>query len=708
METESFRVVRDQVAAGRDPVALREFFIALNRELGSALESNGELDAARAGRLCLALVAANSEMTVETLAQLLTDATLRFHDPLVAVIFEAAGSAPALLTFLADIVESESSLLQFRVRALEALVTKSPGHADADPVGLQAQLTLRFLNAVLDELDRGLIGNPDDPYARWAEGFEALTLPSPAAEGPDILEWAREALGRLAAAPAAPETVRLVLRILRANAPLPPWHPAAGPAVAGPGGAGTALVVDKAILVVLGAAGARWRGQSRVTGRPARPGLELWPFNERVLEAALVDSAQPPRARAMAAGLLRVLDHASPAMSLSPRAELYSELFLAPHRRAATAEAPSFDRVPIVGTAERLDLLIEALGDDCEWIRRAAAEACQWVATRHPAWFKPRHYTTLLSFLSDEDPGIRVCTMRTFRALAGFRTRRVAAVVDDISARLHDDGEGEDEEERARRDLEIALGITTDRLVDDVEQLQGEVQMLEGRRRDLLDYIEKQAMRVGEEIHHEVLNTLTSYLATAIDEEDYDDAKHRLANLVAELRRVMNNLYPRDLEAEGFLQTIRNRLRDTKAQLERRRPGCSVELVCPPDIVDSTVEGFLRERAHVVLLYRILLEGIINARKHSGGSSIRVVARRPASGILEIAVCDNGSGGGGPFGEHAGMALMRQRAEEIGADIAYRVVPGGGTMVMVSLRRPEVAELGERSPRGISAAGAVS
>jgi signal transduction histidine kinase len=708
VETESFRVVRDQVAAGRDPITLRAFFIALNRELGSALESHGGLDAARAGRLCLALVAANSEMTVVTLAELLTDATLRFHDPLIAVIFEAAGTEPALLSFLADIVESESSLLQFRVRALEALVTKLPGQVDADPVDLQAQLTLRFLNGVLDELDRGLVGNVDDPYARWTEGFEALTLPSGGGDGPDILEWAREALGRLATAPVAAETVRLVLRILRANAPLPPWHPAADPAVASPGRAGTALVVDKAILVVLGAAGARWRGENRGGSRPARPGLELWPFNERVLEAALVDSAQPPRARAMAAGLLRVLDHASPAMRLSPRAELYSELFLAPHRRAAAVESPSFDRVPIVETEERLDLLVEALGDDCEWIRRAAAEACQWVATRHPAWFQPRHYTTLLPFLSDEDPDIRVCTMRTFRVLAGFRTRRVAAVVDNISARLHDDGESEDDEERARRDLEIALGITTDRLVDDVEQLQREVQALEGRRRDLLEYIEKQAMRVGEEIHHEVLNTLTSYLATAIDEEDYQDAKHRLANLVAELRRVMNNLYPRDLEAEGFLQTIRNRLRDTKAQLERRRPGCSVELVCPPDIVDSTVEEFLRERSHVVLLYRILLEGIINARKHSGGSSIRVVVQRPVPGILELAVCDDGSGGGGPFGEHAGMALMRQRAEEIGADIAYRVVSGGGTMVIVSLRRPEVAEVGERSPRGISAAGAIS
>jgi signal transduction histidine kinase len=708
LETESFRLFCDKVAADGDPSALREFFVALNRELGSTLEAGNGLDVGRAGDLCLVLVEANSEATGGTLADLLREATLQFHDPLVAVMFEAAGQAPALLTLLADIVDSENYLLQFRVRALEALVTKLPGDTDADPIGLEIQPTLRFLNSVLDELQRGLATSLGDSYARWAESFAALTLPSPGGDEPEILEWAAEALGRLASAPTARETVRLVLRLLRANAPLPSWHPAAGASVARPGRPGTALVVDKAILVVLGAAGARWRAEARGPSRPARPGLELWPFNERVLEAALVDSAQPPRARAMAAGLLRVLDHASPSMHLSPRAELYSELFLAPHRRGVRGETPTPDRLPAIETEEQLDLLLEALGDNCYWIRRAASETCHRVATQHPVWFRPQHYTALLPFLSDDDPGIRVATMRTFQALAGFRSGRVAAVVDNISARLHDEGDGEDEEERARRDLEIALGITMDRLVDDVEQLQREVQALESRRRDLLEYIEKEAVRVGEEIHHEVLNTMTSYLATAIDEEDYRDAKFRLANLVAELRRVMNNLYPRDLETEGFLQTIRNRLRDTKAQLERRRSGCEVELDCPPEITDSTVAEFLADRSHLVLLYRIILEGIINARKHSGGSSVRVCVREPDQGVLEITVCDNGSGHGGPFGQNAGIALMRHRAEEIGAEIAYRAAPDGGTMVVVRVMRPDVAGVNDRSPRGISTADAVS
>lgn len=287
--------------------------------------------------------------------------------------------------------------------------------------------------------------------------------------------------------------------------------------------------------------------------------------------------------------------------------------------------------------------------------------------------------------------------MRTFQVLASFRSRRLAAVVDDIAARLHDDEEVDNAEERARRDLESALGITMDRLVEDVERLQREVGALEGRRRELLRYIEMQAVRVGEEIHLEVLNTLTGYLATAVDERDYPEATRRLDGLVSELRRIMNNLYPRDLETEGFLQTIRNRLRDTEAQMHRTVPGCAVRLDGSPGITDASIHACVAEPAHVVLLYRIVPEAIVNARKHAQGRSIGVVIRAPDPESLEIAIQDDGAGHGGPFRENVGMALMRQRAEEIGAAITYQAAADGGTTVLVRLTTLDGSG---RSPRG--------
>jgi signal transduction histidine kinase len=260
-------------------------------------------------------------------------------------------------------------------------------------------------------------------------------------------------------------------------------------------------------------------------------------------------------------------------------------------------------------------------------------------------------------------------------------------VVGDIAARIHGDtGDGDEAAEvEARRNLEIALGITMDRLVDDVEQLQKDVHVLEARRGELLQYIETQAIRVGEEIHHEVLNTLTGYLATALDEGNYADSQTWLEALTQELRRIMNNLYPRDLETEGFLETIRNRLRYAKQHLERRGRACEVVVDCPPEITDAAIAASAGGSSHVVLLYRIVLEAISNARKHSGGTFIGVSVRAPAPGAVEIRISDNGGAGGGPFSENAGMALMRRRAEEIGAGIEYRSTSDGGTTVAIRL-----------------------
>jgi signal transduction histidine kinase len=234
-------------------------------------------------------------------------------------------------------------------------------------------------------------------------------------------------------------------------------------------------------------------------------------------------------------------------------------------------------------------------------------------------------------------------------------------------------------------------------LLERVDELQGEVLRLENRREQLLTYLEKQAFRIGEEIHHEVLNTLCSYLATAIDERDFGDAEARLADVVTELRRIMNHLYPKDLEAEGFIVTIRKRLDDVRTQMRRRAPEFAVEFDCPPDVTDDAITASLRDKSHLVLLYRIVSEALINARKHSQGTQITVRLRRPRFGVIEIAVSDNGGGGGGPFEQSFGIDLMQRRAEDIGAELEYKKTsPAGGTTVLVRLALSQ-AEVGKGS-----------
>lgn len=211
---------------------------------------------------------------------------------------------------------------------------------------------------------------------------------------------------------------------------------------------------------------------------------------------------------------------------------------------------------------------------------------------------------------------------------------------------------------------------------------------LNRRRRQFLDHLEKQAVRVGEELHHEILNTLCGYLATAIDEQDYAEAKRRLDELVTDLRRIMNDLYPKDLETEGLLQVVRRRLEYAGADMRRRVRQCTVEFDCPTEITDETIRHSLRDGSHFVLLYRIVSEAMINIRKHSRATRAGVTLRSPQRGVVEIAIWDNGIGDGGPFVENVGMALMRRRAEEIGAEVEYkRTSPESGTTVIIRLRQ---------------------
>jgi len=730
----SFRLLSEAVAKGGGHQALQEFFIALNRELSDPLASGDGHDAARARHLFVALLHANSVVALGVLQGLFNDLQLCYHDPLVAVVFDAAAEARPLLSLMAELMETESQFLECRARAVEAFVTRSPGGLGVGDLEFEAQSMLQFLNARLDDLGRGSAGDFEQWHTRWTDGLkrisgllldgQAFSLgPRPydaesveaTDDGPAVLQ-AMEGAFQALSSTAISDAIPLVLRILKANTPLPPWHAlpainrtrervAVGGAGTSPGGAGDgrkvlALVVDKTMQILFGMASLRWRSDPRAArdGR-ARRHIVLSPFNQRTLESTLLDSTQVPRTRAVAAGLLRVLAPSWPSEQLSPRARIYAELFLNACQPAELGtETATPRRLPGVDSRDVLDVLLDALDDACRRIRNAACEACWSVALEHPGWFQPRHYTRLLPCLSDDDRGVRVSVMRAFQALAGYRSQRVA-VLQSMATRL--DGEPDDDEEKgARRDLEIALGITLDRLVDDVEQLQQEVQGLEARRRELLDHIEGQAVRVSEEIHHEVLNALGGYLATAIDEEDYPEAKRRLDDLVAELRRIMNNLYPVDLATEGFLQTIRNRLRAAHAHMERRATGLQVDLVCAPGITDEAIVRHAGGSSHLVLLYRIVVEGISNARKHSGGTRIAVQMDTTPEGAIEIAIVDNGAGGGGPFTEGVGMALMRQRAEEIGAAIRYTTAPREGTTVVIRLSRSEAGASRRDDRRG--------
>ena len=104
----------------------------------------------------------------------------------------------------------------------------------------------------------------------------------------------------------------------------------------------------------------------------------------------------------------------------------------------------------------------------------------------------------------------------------------------------------------------------------------------------------------------------------------------------------------------------------------------TVELVIDPKIVlrpDEQIE-----------LFRIVQEGLANARKHAGARTARVEIGTRA-GSRFVAVRDDGTGfepEDGGAGQ--GLANMRERAAAIGGHLSLRTAPLSGTSVEVVLR----------------------
>ncbi len=748
--SDGFRLFVREVAGARDSKALRDFLIRLNGELYRAAWVDKTVKVPWAPDMLAALVNANPPLTFLALRELFDEMKLHYQDPLAEVLIDAAAKAPLLLALVSETALKEGRLVQLRVRALEALFTRMSLGLRPLRAGTGVEDTLRSFNEILQDLKREPIGGAAKNHDRLVKDLDAVRrlLPGLVRGRPDesadaeaapapslyreILELLQTLLQQSAARPAA-ESLITMLRILRLNMALPAWHPSAspwkqrrepGPAKrsngqttrsrapsfdAAPADAGEdskvilALIIDRALAIVLEIAAAAWR-QEAAQPKPAHETV-LNPSDPPLLESVLLDAKCPPKTRNTAAALLSLLNYALSSVDLSPRAEFYCRLFLMPYRAGGIHYRLRDDEdLKIIDTEEKVEFLFDALDEESDYVRWNAATLCYQCARQHPEWFKPKHYIKLMSLLSDEHYGIRLDVMRTIRTLATFRNQEIFTVIHDVSGKLAEKVYRVKDKERARVDLETALGVSLATLLERVDELQGEVLRLENRREHLLSYLEKQALRIGEEIHNEVLNTLCGYLATAIDERDFEDAQGRLKDVVGELRRIMNHLYPKDLEAEGFLATIRKRLEDARIQMRRRVEKFSVDFDCPADITDDTIATSLHDKSHLVHLYRIVSEALINSRKHAQGTLIAVKLRRPRLGVIEIAVADDGRGGGGPFEQSFGIDLMHRRAEDIGAEIEYKKTStAGGTTVVIRL--PDLSR--SRLSNGSKLSGAI-
>jgi len=94
-------------------------------------------------------------------------------------------------------------------------------------------------------------------------------------------------------------------------------------------------------------------------------------------------------------------------------------------------------------------------------------------------------------------------------------------------------------------------------------------------------------------------------------------------------------------------------------------------------------------------LFQIVHEALTNIERHSGARHSWLSVEPTLAG-LEIRVEDDGVGpaaAGGAPGEpaHHGLAIMRERAQRLGADLSVGPRAGGGTVVRCVLPLPQGA-----------------
>jgi PAS domain S-box-containing protein len=108
------------------------------------------------------------------------------------------------------------------------------------------------------------------------------------------------------------------------------------------------------------------------------------------------------------------------------------------------------------------------------------------------------------------------------------------------------------------------------------------------------------------------------------------------------------------------------------------------ELERPESMQDGLFDPLIE-----VQLLRILQEALTNVRKHAGANSVRI-AFAFENHCIAVTVQDDGLGfdhstQSGELGEHVGLRVMRERAEEVGGSLWIGSSPGAGTRVVVRL-----------------------
>jgi signal transduction histidine kinase len=251
-----------------------------------------------------------------------------------------------------------------------------------------------------------------------------------------------------------------------------------------------------------------------------------------------------------------------------------------------------------------------------------------------------------------------------------------------------------------RLEMEVAslrapFGPRDRRLLEDVgTQVGALVQALEaGRelqrsREELVAAREEERRRLRRDLHDGLgpsLATTLMRLEVARDLVDRDpaaarDLVERLVDQteadIVEVRRLVDGLRPPALDQLGLVSALRQRA-------DQHNHAVALGSGAPRWVFAADDVGTLPAAVEVAA-YRIVVEAVNNAVRHSGGTEVTVhLRRRPDA--LELVVRADGAGLSDVPGSGVGLDSMRDRAPEVGGSCTTSSPASGGTEVVARL-----------------------
>lgn len=147
-----------------------------------------------------------------------------------------------------------------------------------------------------------------------------------------------------------------------------------------------------------------------------------------------------------------------------------------------------------------------------------------------------------------------------------------------------------------------------------------------------------------------------------------------------EVRRLTSELRPAMLDDLGLAEAI-----EWQAKVVAERAGLQLELDLPAEIPID------RDRA--IAVFRIAQEALTNVARHAGARRVAVeLSWEPSR--LELTIRDDGIGLGDSPEHSSGFGLlgMKERALTWGGSLGVNAIPGGGTVVSLTLPLPRMVE----------------